>query len=411
MAATIRRIVKRTPAQFSLSFSTALDYLDDANMINWSNASYNGGDGSLVHDSIWIYSKSISSLLKAKSYTIPMSSYYENVGESIYIDDSTSGDYASQTDMGGGYWDDEAGVPVGFYYDYTVPAGSYFSFCSPASAVNIDYCSYYTERAFQYAISLGHISVPNAIEYDYNIHNKIYGIYYAETDVVIRMTEGDHGEMVVENHGITLQSGIVKFVNVSVTHSTTSYSYWSQDNSDRYAEPFFSGIRFYDFDNTTPLNIWQYYEQYAYLPVTQESLTNLDPTSVALSNTSPMIGTSNSIVVTRSTSSLTYGTLTYTYQYSTNSGTSWITLGTSTNTSYSFIVPAGISQIKVRVQASDGIGTTSANYVTSANYSVVSYTSYAGVSGMVKGVSPKVCVSGYIKANVTVKKGVNGTVK
>ena len=108
---------------------------------------------------------------------------------------------------------------------------------------------------------------------------------------------------------------------------------------------------------------------------------------------------------------MTYGTLTYNYQYSINNGTTWNTLGSSTNTTYSFNVPKNATTIQVRVQASDGIGITSPNYVTSSSYTVVQASDYAGVSGTVKSITPRVGVSGTVKTNVTVKKGVNGTVK
>ena len=142
---------------------------------------------------------------------------------------------------------------------------------------------------------------------------------------------------------------------------------------------------------------------------------SLEPSSVAITTTSLQAGKSATISVTRDTSTgsnaSTYGfPITYKYQYSADGGTSWTDIASSTATSYSFTIPSGISNIMVRVIPSDRLGTGSA--VASTNYTVQKPPSnYAGVSGTVKTVVPKVCVGGTIKTNVTVKKGVNGTVK
>lgn len=142
---------------------------------------------------------------------------------------------------------------------------------------------------------------------------------------------------------------------------------------------------------------------------------SLEPSSVVITTTSLEAGKSATISVTRSSSTgsnaSTYGfPITYKYQYSTNGGTSWTDIVSSAATTYNFTVPSNATSIMVRVIPSDSLGTGSA--VTSTNYTVQKPPSnYAGVSGTVKTVVPKVCVGGAIKTNVTVKKGVNGTVK
>ena len=98
---------------------------------------------------------------------------------------------------------------------------------------------------------------------------------------------------------------------------------------------------------------------YSYL-----SSNYIDPTAVALT-ANPVAGASATIKVTPRNNS--YGTVSYLYQYSTNGGSSYTTIATSSATSYSFSVPSGATSIKVRVRAQDNIGFTSSTYVESSN--------------------------------------------
>ena len=137
---------------------------------------------------------------------------------------------------------------------------------------------------------------------------------------------------------------------------------------------------------------------------------NIDPTGITVTST---IVAGSWVPVSFSITAPTpkYGTVTYIIKYIGNStlfgSNGRLTSKTGTISGY---VPADWTTINFYVTATDDVGYTSANSVKSADYPISQYTNYAGVSGVVKGVSPKVCVGGQIKTNVTVKKGVNGTV-
>lgn len=127
---------------------------------------------------------------------------------------------------------------------------------------------------------------------------------------------------------------------------------------------------------------------------------SLEPSSVAITTTSLQAGKSATISVSRGTSTgsnaSTYGfPITYKYQYSTNGGTSWTDIASSTATSYSFTIPSGVSAIMVQVIPSDSLGTGSA--VTSSSYTVQQSKTYVGVSGVVRIASVKVCTGGAVR--------------
>ena len=202
---------------------------------------------------------------------------------------------------------------------------------------------------------------------------------YSDSAITFFMPNDD------EEGGYCQTHGTMYFVSGSGSKGSL-VSYVSSNSSDTYPEDGTSG---------------SYY--YSYL-----CCNYFDPTAVALT-ANPVAGASATIKVTPRSNS--YGTVSYLYQYSTNGGSSYTTIATSSATSYSFSVPSGATSIKVRVRAQDNIGFTSSTYVESSTYTVNQYTSYAGASGVVKGIKPVVCVSGAIKTSVTTKKGVSGVVK
>ena len=136
----------------------------------------------------------------------------------------------------------------------------------------------------------------------------------------------------------------------------------------------------------------------------------IDPTSVSYSTTEPSGGKSITISVTARSN--TYGgTISYQYQYSTNGGSSWTTITTTTSKSRSVTIPKGATQFMARVRASDNYGFTSSTYVSGANLTVKNDSNFVGVDGAVKGITAVLCVDGVVKTNVKMYHGVNGTVK
>lgn len=96
---------------------------------------------------------------------------------------------------------------------------------------------------------------------------------------------------------------------------------------------------------------------------------SIDPTAVSYSS-NPQAG--KTVTVTVTSRSNTYGgTIYYQYQYSTNGGTSWTDAGAKiSDTSKSITIPAGATQFRSRVLASDNMGFTSTTYVTGTNVSL-----------------------------------------
>lgn len=93
---------------------------------------------------------------------------------------------------------------------------------------------------------------------------------------------------------------------------------------------------------------------------------NIDPTAVSYS-ASPQAG--KPVTVTVTPRSNTYGgTIYYQYQYSTNGGTTWTDAGAKTaDTNKAITIPAGATQFRARVLASDNMGFMSTTYVTGTN--------------------------------------------
>lgn len=386
MAAIKRYISKKSPAVFSHSIS------------NETIISFDLGPLS-TDDRVYVFSPNFN--YSAESVTFAFTQFQPSyIGEKVsYVPKNysiASSEYIEE-------YDEDTGEYYG-YEIYTVSAGSYFSISNPS------YLEYYlSESAFE----RDNYNIMGYDEVTYTNHTHAYCVYYADTEVKIGIsydTYTDEYGNEYETSYAYMDSGSAKIVKPSVTHSTSSYSYHASDWDEWRWHLWFDHAWFSNSTTGELFKQWQYCGQYAYLPVVADEI-KLDPNSVALSNTKPVAGSSATITVNRTAYTMTYGTLTYNYQYSINNGTTWNTLGSSTNTTYSFNVPKNATTIQVRVQASDGIGITSPNYVTSSSYTVVQASDYAGVSGTVKSITPRVGVSGTVKTNVTVKKGVNGTVK
>ena len=92
---------------------------------------------------------------------------------------------------------------------------------------------------------------------------------------------------------------------------------------------------------------------------------SIDPQSISVSGT-PKAGVPITLTVLPGTSKKYEGTVSYTYQYKQDGG-SWTDISSTSSTSISFTVPIGTVSIQFRAYASDDIGFTSTDYVTSGN--------------------------------------------
>lgn len=101
---------------------------------------------------------------------------------------------------------------------------------------------------------------------------------------------------------------------------------------------------------------------------------SIDPVAVNLSQSIGLyVGLPITISVDPSTSKVYGGTVSYQYQVQINNDGQWITLGTTTETSYSYTIPIGATNLQFRVLASDNLGFISTDYVNSASVSVVAF--------------------------------------
>ena len=101
---------------------------------------------------------------------------------------------------------------------------------------------------------------------------------------------------------------------------------------------------------------------------------SIDPVAVNLSQSSGLyVGLPITISVDPSTSKVYGGNVSYQYQVQINNDGQWVTLGTTTETSYAYTIPTGATNLQFRVLASDDLGFTSTDYVNSASVSVVAF--------------------------------------
>lgn len=97
---------------------------------------------------------------------------------------------------------------------------------------------------------------------------------------------------------------------------------------------------------------------------------NIDPSAVS-SPADPRGGQSTTVTVTPSTGKIYDGTVSYRYEYSVNGGTSWVLIGTTTETSQTVTIPEGSPSFQARVRAQDDLGFTSTTYVYSSAVTVI----------------------------------------
>lgn len=135
----------------------------------------------------------------------------------------------------------------------------------------------------------------------------------------------------------------------------------------------------------------------------------IDPSSISYSKTELQGGEPVTITVTPVTP-MYGGTVSYQYSYSTNGGASWTNSGSkTTDTTKTITVPNGVSQFQVRVQASDNMGFTSADYVLGQAMSVISMQAYVGIGNKARQIDKiYVGVNGKAREVVAGYVGVNG---
>lgn len=102
---------------------------------------------------------------------------------------------------------------------------------------------------------------------------------------------------------------------------------------------------------------------------TYQGSDNIDPSACSIPSTI-MGGTPITITVTSGSGKVYGGTVSYQYQVNL-AGAGWITIATTSATSYQYTVPYGTASIQVRVRAQDNIGFTSTTYVTSSSVTVI----------------------------------------
>lgn len=187
--------------------------------------------------------------------------------------------------------------------------------------------------------------------------------FIATSDIeIIRWYDEEYGEDQYD-----YISGTAECVKIGYSKSSTSSGYATSSSSTM---------------NSTTSYIYEYVGS-----------DNIDP--IAISATSNFsIGSSCTINITAGTGKNYDGTVSYVIQYSTNNGSTWSNLTTTTSTSYTFTLSGAMTQVKFRAYAKDNLGFTSSTYVYSSNYAVKSFMVHTSVNGSIKGANPVVAVGG-----------------
>ena len=137
---------------------------------------------------------------------------------------------------------------------------------------------------------------------------------------------------------------------------------------------------------------------------------NIDPYSISYPNT---FKSGDQINITISPRSSRYGgTFYYQYQYSPNSGSTWIDIENTTDTSILFTTPTDLTSFIARVKVSDTWGFTSNDWITGNLVSVTpSSTIYTSYNGAIRTLTPYPCVANSIRSNIQTKYMVNGVIR
>ena len=335
---------------------------------------------------------SLANISKEGSYTSAIDSIFahgvedvdgEHSGGLLYstsptINSCYSSDGYYKVSIGNYTWPSYVGktdnsIGFGYGYTYKIPAGSYFGTATTDiyyededgssgykySTIGFTTCCFISTNSFSTASNY----VNSYIYYDEDDDENTYNIYYnslwyALTDILFCEWNDNNGS----GYNYVYMSGTAQYVKGTITSSSsTSYSVYPNAGAG-------------------------YNTKYT-----------IEPSSIAISTSSIMAGKSATISITRSSSSgdnaSTYGyPITYTYQYSTDSGSTWTTIGSTTATTQSFTVPSSAKSIMVRALSSDSLGT--GGYVTSSSYTVTSSITYTSVSGVIKTLNPVVAYGG-----------------
>lgn len=129
---------------------------------------------------------------------------------------------------------------------------------------------------------------------------------------------------------------------------------------------------------------------------------SIDPTAITYPAEGLESGQQITVSVTPSSSNTYGGTVTYLYQYRRNGG-NWVDLKTTTDTSASYTIPEGTTNIQFRVRASDNMGFTSTDYITGQNAAVSQLKAYIGINGKARKVDKL-----YVGVNGKAKQVIKG---
>ena len=104
-----------------------------------------------------------------------------------------------------------------------------------------------------------------------------------------------------------------------------------------------------------------------------EGADSITPSALSCSTATPAAGETVTLSVTAA-SNTWGGTITYTYEVSTDGGDSWETISSTTGTEVAYTVPDDVETVTFRVTAADNYGFTDTDSVTTATLSVVTNT-------------------------------------
>lgn len=196
------------------------------------------------------------------------------------------------------------------------------------------------------------------------------------------VSENDNGGVDLIGPKLEFESKDAKYANISKTYK----GYVSKSTRDFYPDNDIYGSHYYEYAGSD----------------------NIDPTRISYKTENLEAGQQITISLSPSSSNQYGGTISYLYQYSRNNG-NWKNLKTTMETSASYTIPGGTTNIQFRARASDDMGFISTDYAIGINAEVSQMRAYVGISGKARKVS-KMYIGVNGKARQVVKGyiGVNG---
>ena len=194
----------------------------------------------------------------------------------------------------------------------------------------------------------------------------------------------EYASNLTDQNGITFY-GYELTSKIEYSKGTTSYGKVSSTNSSAYPDNSYSGSYWY----------------------VKQGSDSIDPTAVTIPSE---IHPGDTITAALTARANTYGgTITYTYSYSVDGGSTWASAGSTTATSLAITVPEDAEQFQVRAVAKDNYGFTSTTYVASANVEVRSgAVLLACIDGVIREITPTVMVDGVLRELSSVPAMIDG---